>query len=507
MNQLRHFLEDCYRNNSAGIAIQSGTENLSYLELNQRRQALEGLIGAVALEARSPIGLLLPKSPNAIAAILACLKLDLPYVPIDFDAPFSRSKYIFEDASCNFLITTKERAAEIYQLLTINKEPLEHPDLDFAIVDLRLQSRPRAENRIGPDVCYILYTSGSTGKPKGVLITATNAICFVEWAGAHFNIDATLTLASIAPFHFDLSIFDLFVSLKAGATIALFTAKEVKNPLLLAHYLAEWKVNVIYATPSLLQLLLRYGKLDRYGFSVLRQVLFAGEVFPVSALRLLSLQWPQVSFYNLYGPTETNVVTYFSVPRPILEQRGYPYPIGQLCPYAKAQLRTGDQTYPLEVNMEGELLIAGDSVAAGYLGLPELEGKRFLQLDGAIWYATGDLVRVDKNRDIVYVGRIDRMVKRRGYRIEMAEIENCMSNYEGVTAFGAVPVEQDGQLKIIGCYESNFAIPELDLKQYFVDYLPLYMQPDRFLHLKEIPLTSSQKVDFQALKNIAIKHV
>lgn len=505
MNELRRYLEECYLNEGSDLAIQTSTERLSYGELHSRRRMLEGLLGPVLSQQKNPVGLLLPKSSNAIAAILACLQLDVPYVPIDFEAPPSRGTYILQDAGCQLLITTQERASSLASVLGVTGEVVDHPELDLSVLILAGTSSTETWDKIAHKPAYLLYTSGSTGRPKGVMISAENAVCFVHWAQGQFSVAASKTIASIAPFHFDLSTFDLFVSLKCGATIALFTEKETKNPMLLAHYLAEWRVNIMYATPSLLQLLSRYGKLDQNDYSALEQVLFAGEVFPIPAFRALAKFWPAVQFYNLYGPTETNVVTWFAVP--LQDQQQHPYPIGELCPYAEGLLRSDGQYYWPEAGKRGELLICGPSVASGYLNLPHLEQERFINIAGKTWYATGDLVTVDENNQLVYAGRLDRMLKRRGFRIELAEIEHCMSHHPDIIAFGAVVLSEDDQAKIIGCYQAESSISELALKQYLADHLPLYMQPDRYLRVEQIPLTSSQKVDFPALKNIVISNV
>ena len=184
----------------------------------------------------------------------------------------------------------------------------------------------------GDDLAYVLYTSGSTGKPKGVMLSHANAFTFLDWCDETLGPRPDDRFSSHAPFHFDLSVFDLFVSCRHAATLVLIGESLGKDPARLGAFLAERRISVWYSAPSILALMTEYGGLDRAGAVAPRVVLFAGEVFPIAPLRRLRALWPASEFWNLYGPTETNVCTAYRVPDTIPDDRTTPFPIGTACP-------------------------------------------------------------------------------------------------------------------------------------------------------------------------------
>ena len=184
----------------------------------------------------------------------------------------------------------------------------------------RWGTNPGAANeasRSPDDLAYILYTSGSTGVPKGVMLTHRNATSFVDWCSSVFTPAEDDRFSSHAPFHFDLSILDIYVSLKHGASVHLIPDELGKKPRDLARFIADRRITVWYSTPAILSLLGEFGDLARLDCSALRLVLFAGEVFPVKQLRRIAGLWPSPDYYNLYGPTETNVCTFSKIPTPV----------------------------------------------------------------------------------------------------------------------------------------------------------------------------------------------
>jgi acyl-CoA synthetase (AMP-forming)/AMP-acid ligase II len=230
-------------------------------------------------------------------------------------------------------------------------------------------------------------------------------------------------------------------------------------------------------------------------------VLFAGEVFPVKHLRRLTEVWPKPAYYNLYGPTETNVCTYARIPLPVPIERTEPYPIGVPCSHCAA-LVLDEQGQRIEPGGEGLLYIAGPSVFAGYWRRAEETAARFVEIDGMRWYNTGDVVREEPGEGFIYAGRRDRMVKRRGYRIELGDIENGLYGHPQVreAAVGALPDPDSGVRIVAWLSVAGDAGPSvIAFKTFCHDVLPAYMIPDVFLFREALPRTSTNKVDYQAL--------
>ncbi|HKK88490.1 MAG TPA: AMP-binding protein, partial [Saprospiraceae bacterium] len=303
-------------------------------------------------------------------------------------------------------------------------------------------------------------------------------------------------LSSHAPFHFDLSIFDLFVSIKHAAALVLIDAKHGKNPRLLSQLIEEKKITHWYSTPTILKLMLHYGKIDRYDHTSLMYVLFAGEVFPVKPLKQLTEIWPHAKFFNLYGPTETNVCTWFKIPLPLPKSQLEPFPIGEVCSHLEGKL--------VHRGTAGnELCISGPAVCIGYWKDDAQTGKSTFYDEGKRWYSTGDLVSVNSNGDYVYRERIDRMVKKNGFRVELGEIENVLHRMPEITDAAAIStVDEDlqGKIKVFVQKKAEEDLNSVQLKQFCLNYLPHYMVPDEFIYLKKIPKTSTNKTDYQKLK-------
>lgn len=446
----------------------------------------------------------LPKGFASVAAILGIIRSGAAYLPLDFDAPDSRNAYILEDARIRTLITTPERADSLQDALPVSSRASLHSgDQELAILDLNWPGQALPD--VPEDLAYILYTSGSTGRPKGVMITDDNAWSFVEWAADTFRVTERDVVSSIAPFHFDLSVFDLYAALTRGSAIVLVDAAAAKNPMILAEIIDRFGISVWYATPTTLKMMLRFGRLERYHHRSLRVVLFAGEVFPIEPLNALRARWARASFHNLYGPTETNVCTWYDLPPQPEEGRRLPYPIGKPCPFAVCFLDNDGQYVPALPDHEGELLVGGRSVMAGYLNQPERNALAFVDVQGNRFYRTGDLVRVNEDGQIIYLSRRDRMVKRNGYRIELGEIEAALHRHPDVTESGAIATgATQGDTRILVFYSTRDGQPldTLDLQRHTGGEVPSYMLPDQYLFLEEMPKTSTHKIDYPALAQI-----
>ena len=234
---------------------------------------------------------------------------------------------------------------------------------------------------IETDLVYILYTSGSTGVPKGVMISHRTIFTFINWCRDTFCLTPDDRITSHAPLHFDLSTFDIYATIQAGATIVLVAENLSTLPIQLASLLQNERITITYLVPSILSLMVNYGNLGGHDLSKLRAVLFAGEVFPMKYLRRLMVAIPHAAYYNLYGPTETNVCTYYQVkPEDVAPEHGdQPVPIGQACENIEVFAVNEQSQLVTESGQEGELWVRGSCVAQGYWGDPEKTARAFVQ--------------------------------------------------------------------------------------------------------------------------------
>jgi amino acid adenylation domain-containing protein len=490
---------------------------ITYRDLADLSDRVRDRLSHAGVSRGDRVGVYLPKSIDAVAAIFGVLKRGAAYVPVDPAAPVARNAYILSDCAVRIVVVERgfeERlrtelaglgasAAFLVVETTGGGVPLRQALDDLQAAD----PAPVTESAEGSldDLAYVLYTSGSTGKPKGVMLSHRNALSFVEWCSEVFQPADDERFASHAPFHFDLSILDLYVPVKHGATLVLIAAETAKDPFSLAGLISERRITSWYSAPSILSLLAQYGKLQQHDYSALRRVLFAGEVFPVKHLRTLAKLLPGPRYFNLYGPTETNVCTFYEIPDLIPEERTHPYPIGKVCSHCQA-IVVNQQGQVVSTGQEGELCIGGPAVMQGYWNLPERTANAFRNdPSGQRWYKTGDIVVQDPNGDYVYVGRRDRMIKKRGYRVELGEIEAGLYRHPAVKEAAVIALPDDEGVRVkayISCKEAEKRPTIVELKRFCAENLPIYMVPDLFAFQPDLPKTSTDKIDYQKLKEL-----
>ncbi|MBA3341010.1 MAG: amino acid adenylation domain-containing protein [Gemmatimonadaceae bacterium] len=515
---LSRLLRDSVERHPDRISVEDPTSGaaITYRELGERTGELRDALERHGINAGDRVGVCAPKSVATVTAIFGILEARAAYVPVDAGAPPQRNAGIFEDCSVRMMVVAKSlvddlrTAAPEYRLDTL-QELRDDLLLVRGMENESVAPLPAAtaaqEGPSPTDLAYILYTSGSTGKPKGVIHTHASALSFVDWCSGVFEPTELDRFSSHAPFHFDLSILDLYVPIKHGATLVLIGEEVGKQPLRLASLIAEQRITVWYSTPSILRLLADFGRLARYDHSSLRLVLFAGEVFPVKHLRTLKAFWPRPRYFNLYGPTETNVCTFLEVPAEIPDSQTAPFPIGWTCMNDRTRV-VDEHDQDVACGEEGELCVSGGTVMQGYWNLPERTEHAFLRDSAGLgWYRTGDVVRESDDGCYDYIGRRDRMVKRRGYRVELAEIEAALYRHPSIAAAAvtASPDEDSGvRLDAFVVCSIGTRCSVIEMKQFCAENLPMYMVPDRFIFREAFPETSTGKIDYQQLKGSSL---
>jgi len=513
---LHQYLDASARDWPDNVAIlEPGGGSITYRELGSLSDRLRDRLVLLGVRPGDRVGFWIRKSIDGVATIFGALKAGGAYVPVDPSAPPTRNGYIL--ANCAVKAVVVERRFEEALRAELSQHGA-HPEIlviggSGGGVHLRAALDVEDRRAIAPtagtaapqpdDLAYILYTSGSTGKPKGVLLTHRNAVSFVEWCSATLAPTPKDRFSSHAPFHFDLSILDIYCAVKHAATLVLVSEEIGKKPLELAQLIAEMAISVWYSAPSILSLISQFGKLESRSYGALRLVLFAGEVFPIAHLKSLAKQWPHPRYLNLYGPTETNVCTYYEVPTPIPEDRAEPVPIGEICSHLEGVVIDAEGK-AVTRGAEGELCIRGAGVTQGYWNLPEQSRNAFVTVGAApAYYRTGDLVVEESDGNLRYRGRRDRMIKKRGFRVELGEIESCLYRHPeiGEAAVVAIPDDVLG-MKVhahVAC-KNGQRLSLIELKTFCSKHIPVYMIPDVFSFHPVLPKTSTDKVDYQTLK-------
>jgi amino acid adenylation domain-containing protein len=495
------------------LAVWARGRSLTYRELDQRSNQLAHLLQQRGVRKGDRVGIYFPKCVESLVAMLGVVKAGGVYVPLDPQAPADRIGYIIGNCGIRVLITREDKRrgldAATLESLSFTVLVAEAPKsstgdgvLPWTILSqFPLDHAPKVV-LTETDLAYILYTSGSTGRPKGVMLTHQNALTFIEWCADIFKITSEDRLSNHAPLHFDLSVFDVYNALEAGASVYLITEDLALFPAKLASFIETQGITVWYSVPSALTLLLLHANLSAEKLQRLRIILFAGEVFPMKYLQQLAQLLPHVDLFNLYGPTETNVCTYYKVERERLAGMDK-LPIGIACENTEVFAVSDQNEIVTEVGGTGEFYVRGPAVTYGYWG--DTEKTRKMVLPNTFqpnfeekMYRTGDLVQLAEDGNYYFLGRRDSMIKSRGYRIELGEIESALLSHAAVKEAVAIPIPDEivgSRIKAVVAFHDGTTLTAPELQSYCGSKIPRYMIPEAIEFRDELPKTSTGKVD------------
>ncbi|WP_386752912.1 amino acid adenylation domain-containing protein [Lysobacter yangpyeongensis] len=491
------------------VAVTQGDEALTYGELNEEANRLAHHLRALGVRPEMRVGIVMPRCPRLMVAVLAVMKAGGAYVPIEPDHPDQRLAYMLDDCAPAVVLTLGDSTDRVRSLLSATgKQPSAVLDIvaDAAAWSDRPLDNPRPEDvGLTPrNLVYVIYTSGSTGQPKGVMNEHRGVANRMLWMQQAYPLAPQDRVLQKTPIGFDVSVREIFHTLIAGARMVQARTDGHRDPGYLIDLIARERVNVVGFVPSMLQAFLDHPRARTC--TGIQRIFCGGETLPGALARRCRAEFPDAQLHNLYGPTEAAVsVTAWDCPR-----EGIPdiIPIGR--PGANTRIYILDERgAPVPRGVRGEIHIAGCQVARGYLNRPELTAERFLDDpfhpgDDARMYRTGDLGRQWADGNIEYLGRNDFQVKIRGQRVELGEIEAQLRNLAGVGQ-AAVVVRDVGDggpalvAYVVAADDADTSVRTGQWRRQLQAVLPAHMVPSMFVLVPAMPVTANGKLDLNAL--------
>lgn len=516
---VQQYIETFAREKGDKIAVMDEKNKIAYRELDLVSNQLAHCLNDKGVSRQDCVIFCIQRSVNCLIALLGILKADAVYVPIDHKISPERIRKIVEDCSPSALICDE---STIFAIISFLKSfELDIPVISLSSEEVHKESFPQISYReqilsysektpeygnCDNDTAYILYTSGSTGAPKGVMISHRNIHCYIEWAVEFFQISENDRILSTAPFHFDMSVFDIFCSLKAGATLCIASEKMLLFPQSLLQFMEKEGVTVWKGISSLLMYIERAGILDKVRLPELRVIAFGGEALPIKYLIPWMKAFPDKKFFNAYGPTEATGISLCYAVDTLPEDLRKRIPIGKPCKETDVFL-LDDQGCCVEPGRVGELCIGGTCLSKGYLNDPEKTRLSFI--DNPIAgnseekiYRTGDLAVLREDGNYEFIARKDNQIKHMGYRIELCEIEHALGAIRAIrdAAVLLVKSEHKGFNELIAYYEAEEDIALTIIISELQKHLPYYMVPKQFVRISNIPRNDRGKICRETLR-------
>jgi D-alanine--poly(phosphoribitol) ligase subunit 1 len=515
---LQSYLDDVCDAHPGKTALVDDQRSITYGQLQADANRIAHCLKANGVQRQDRVVICLKRSCQVVLAIMGVLKSDAIYVPLDAKAPAERmlkvvqdcqpSAMICDEAALAVLDRVRDQMPSVRRLVVFGPGTAvtgEIPRIYWEEATPGSVATPHYRN-IDADAAYILYTSGSTGSPKGVTISHLNVINYIEWAVAYFQIRDHDRILGTAPFHFDMSTFDIFAASKAGATLCIAPERFLLFPNKLLDLIENEGVTLWKGVSSLLMYLSSTGSLKEGRIPTLEKILFGGEVLATKHLINWMQHYPTKRFYNVYGPTETTGISACYPIEKKPEAANDPIPIGKACTNTEIFILT-EENRLAAVGEAGELCIRGSGLSPGYWDDEEKTARAFVHnplgcTHNDRIYRTGDLARLREDGLFEFLGRKDFQIKFMGYRIELFEIEQAILAQENIHQAAVVLCDsnQSEVSELIAFIAGPGLMDQDAIMEELGRVIPTYMLPKRLIPMPEIPLTDRGKTDRVALR-------
>lgn len=486
---------------------------VTYEQLNEEANQLAGLLLREGVKVGEPVALMINRSMQTIVGILGIIKAGGVYVPIDPEYPTERVAFVLRHSEARILISETELIERLGHQLNVTTiidisgsgVILEGNINVYAREDVIRQSKDNPDViYTNESLMYIMYTSGSTGIPKGVMVSHGNVYNYINWSIENFGLNADDNMILVTSISFDISVFEIFGALLSGATLHIIKSDVLKNPDLLIEYVSQKSISVWHSVPALMtQLMLKLSQKIATGYHGnildMRLIMLGGEAWNVALATEIKSVFEKSAVVNMYGPTETTIwVTSYTVDDNVGSLSSLP--IGK--PIVNNRLLILDRYKKLcGVGVIGEIHISGLNVTKGYFKDQEKTDQTFISNNGEIMYMTGDYGYYQPDGNVGFIGRQDGMVKVRGYRIEIGEIEKAMLEIDRVVEVAVIAKKESETNNLYCYYVSDKEMDEQLLLNCLIKKLPRYMIPIRFIWMNSFPATPNGKVNRKALQD------
>ncbi|MBO5142917.1 MAG: amino acid adenylation domain-containing protein [Clostridia bacterium] len=501
------YLENSTEKYPNKIAFADSAKAYAYSEFSKKAKEIAVEICGKTKEYNKPIAVFVDRKVESLIGFMAVLYSGNFYVPIDNKMPKQRIESVIEQVNPLAVLYINEDETLVNEVVSdeiikINMEALLKENQDSVNLYAKINEEMLMERRrkiLDIDPVYVIFTSGSTGTPKGIVISHRSVIDFTDWMTETFKFSDKDIMGNQAPFYFDLSVKDIYTTMKCGATTHIIPKKVLMFPTLLIDYLNEKEVTSLIWATSAFNLVSTSKVLEKKVLNTVNKVILGGEALLAKHLNNWKRAMPNISYVNLYGPTEVTVdCTYYIIDREYSDEEAVP--IGKACEN-KEVLLLDENLKPVEDGTAGEICVRGTGVAKGYFNDFEKTNTSFIQNPlnpyfPDIIYKTGDIGIRNEEGLIVFQARKDGQIKHMGYRIELGEIERALNSFEFITS--AICFYDDNNKKIVCIYEGDTT--DAEIIKYIQDIIPKYMYPNIIRKCEKMPYNANGKIDRVKLK-------